>query len=232
MSLIVCLCPGCDQVGNQQPAEPAPVTKQASDERGQGVTNLTIDQSSQEEVPASPTSPPIVAAARNQIGKTVVYDGAYVGLGYPNGDVPIERGVCTDVVVRALRDAHGIDLQKLVHEDMKANFAQYPTIWGLTRPDKNIDHRRVPNLQTFFKRQGYELTTGRRASDFEPGDLVTCTVGGNRPHIMVVSDTKTADGRPKVIHNIGRGVAEEDSLLDFPITGHYRVRLADDNAPG
>lgn len=229
MSLAACLCPGCDQAVNQQPAEPTPDAKRISDERGHEVTNLTIDQSSQEEAPASPTSPPIVAAARNQIGKTMIYDGAYVGLEYPKGDVPIERGVCTDVVVRALRDAHGIDLQQLVHEDMKANFAQYPTIWGLNRPDKNIDHRRVPNLQTYFKRAGYSLEVSDNPGDYQPGDLVTCTVGGNRPHIMIVSDKKNSAGVPLVIHNIGRGAQEEDRLLDFSLTGHYRVKVGPQN---
>jgi hypothetical protein len=174
--------------------------------------------------PATSPSPPLVAAAQNQIGKTTIYDGAYVGLSYPGGDVPIERGVCTDVVVRALREAHEMDLQQLVHVDMKTNFSKYPNIWGLSRPDKNIDHRRVPNLQTYFKRKGYQLETGREASDFIPGDLVTCTVGGNRPHIMIVSNKTSAAGLPLVIHNIGRGAVEEDRLFDFPLTGHYRVQ--------
>lgn len=167
---------------------------------------------------------PLIAAALDQIGKTTVYDGAYVGLSYPGGDVPIERGVCTDVVVRALRGAYSMDLQQLVHEDMKANFAKYPRNWGLTRPDKNIDHRRVPNLQMYFKRQGYQLETGSEASDFKQGDLVTCTVGGNRPHIMIVSNKASPSGVPLVIHNIGRGAVEEDRLFDFSITGQYRVK--------
>lgn len=170
--------------------------------------------------------PKIVDAARKQIGVTRSYDPAYTAIGYPNGDVPREKGVCTDVVIRALRDGLSKDLQKLVHEDMKAGFGSYPKIWGLKRPDRNIDHRRVPNLRRYFERKGYELKlpAGQDASRFQPGDLVTCTVAGNLPHIMIVSDRKTAGGRPLMIHNIGSGALEEDVLFAFPLTGHYRLR--------
>ena len=229
--LLICSLVGCDE----QAVRDSPGT----DELPSGVRDKpAAEQDKDEPVERPPVesaakpSPPIVAAARDQIGKTTTYDGAYVGLVYPGGDVPIERGVCTDVVIRALRTAHGTDLQKLVHEDMKTNFAQYPTIWGLTRPDRNIDHRRVPNLQTYFKRAGYHLGISDNPNDYQPGDLVTCTVGGNRPHIMVVSDKKNSTGVPLVIHNIGRGTQEEDRLFEFPLTGHYRVRSADDSAPG
>lgn len=163
--------------------------------------------------------------ARRQIGVTVEYDSAYVGLAYPGGDVPEERGVCTDVVIRALR-LLDFDLQKEVHEDMKRNFAAYPKYWGLKRPDKNIDHRRVPNLQTFFKRRGWGLPVSRNAADYKPGDLVTCLVGDSLPHIMIVSDRRNEAGIPLVIHNIGVGTEEEDCLFTFPLTGHYRVRLS------
>ena len=166
---------------------------------------------------------PIVRAARSQIGKTTSYDPSYVGLSYPGGDVPLEKGVCTDVVIRALRGAVHLDLQKLVHEDMKIEFSAYPNIWGLKKPDPNIDHRRVPNLKTYFNRRGFSLPVTRRADDYLAGDLVTCTVGRNLAHIMVVSDKKTSDGVPFVIHNIGSGTKEEDRLFEFPITGHYRV---------
>ena len=166
---------------------------------------------------------PIVRAARSQIGKTTSYDPSYVGLSYPGGDVPLEKGVCTDVVIRALRGAVHLDLQKLVHEDMKIDFSAYPNIWGLKKPDPNIDHRRVPNLKTYFNRRGFSLPVTRRADDYLAGDLVTCTVGRNLAHIMVVSDKKTSDGVPFVIHNIGSGTKEEDRLFEFPITGHYRV---------
>jgi uncharacterized protein YijF (DUF1287 family) len=145
-------------------------------------------------------------------------------LAYPNGDLPIENGVCTDVVIRALRDAFKIDLQKLVHEDMKAAFSAYPTIWGLKKPDPNIDHRRVPNLKTYFNRRGFPLPVTRLAADYLAGDLVTCTVGRNLAHVMIVSDKKTARGVPLVIHNIGSGTKEENRLFDFPITGHYRIK--------
>lgn len=164
----------------------------------------------------------IVTAARKQVGVTLSYEPAYVVLDYPGGDVPRESGVCTDVVIRALRDGLAKDLQKLVHEDMKANFSAYPKNWGLSRPDKNIDHRRVPNLQAFFKRRGCSLPVTKEAADYQPGDLVTCTVPPNLPHVMIVSDKKTADGIPLVIHNIGRGAQEENRLFDFPLTGHYR----------
>ena len=170
-----------------------------------------------------PPASPIVTAARSQVGQTVIYDPAYVGLAYPGGDVPIEKGVCTDVVIRALRDAVNMDLQKLVHEDMKASFHEYPVIWGLKKPDRNIDHRRVPNLKTYFERQGYSVPVTKKKEDYIPGDLVTCTVNRNLPHIMIVSDKKGQDGAPLVIHNIGKGTKEENRLFEFPITGHYRI---------
>lgn len=168
----------------------------------------------------------IVEAARAQIGVTVRYDPAYVTLSYPGGDVPADGGVCTDVVIRALRSALEMDLQRLVHEDMKAGFANYPKNWGLKRPDRNIDHRRVPNLRTWFKRKGYEvpLPDAGAAGSFQPGDIVTCTVPPNLPHVMIVSDRKSAAGRPLVIHNIGGGTREEDRLTDFPLTGLYRLK--------
>ncbi len=167
---------------------------------------------------------PIVIAARNQIGKTLYYDSAYTSLSYPNGDVPIEKGVCTDVVIRALRDAMNMDLQKLVHEDMNVAFSKYPNIWGLKKPDSNIDHRRVSNLKTYFERQGYSLDVTQEKDNYLPGDLVTCTVGQNQPHIMIVSDRKGPDDIPLVIHNIGRGTQEENRLFEFPLTGHYRIK--------
>lgn len=165
----------------------------------------------------------VVTSARDQIGKTIRYDPAYRALSYPGGDIAIESGVCTDVVIRALRNSIEMDLQKLVHEDMKANFALYPKIWGLKKPDKNIDHRRVPNLQTYFKRQGWSLPVTKNPKDYQPGDLVTCTVPPRLPHIMIVSDQKNARGIPLIIHNIGSGTKEEDRLFEFPLTGHYRM---------
>ncbi len=172
------------------------------------------------------TGEKLVISARKQIGVTVSYDPAYTALAYPNGDVPDDRGVCTDVVIRAMRVGLEKDLQKLVHEDMRGNFAVYPKNWSLARPDRNIDHRRVPNLKTWFKRQGYQLplTEARDPAKFLPGDLVTCTVPPHLPHIMIVSDRKSEAGVPLVIHNIGGGTREEDRLFEFPLTGHYRVK--------
>jgi uncharacterized protein YijF (DUF1287 family) len=124
-----------------------------------------------------------------------------------------------------LRDAYDYDLQKSVHEDMKRSFSDYPQIWGLNRPDKNIDHRRVPNLQTFFKRNGWSLPVSSQRTDFEPGDIVTCIVPPNLPHIMIVSDTLGDDNIPLIIHNIGNGTKEENRLFEFELTGHYRISL-------
>jgi uncharacterized protein YijF (DUF1287 family) len=164
-----------------------------------------------------------VDAARIQIGKTVMYDSRYQVLDYPNGDIPMDRGVCSDVVIRAMRSSLKLDLQKLVHEDIQSNFSRYPRRWGLTQPDKNIDHRRVPNLRTYFERSGWSLEISDKAEDYRPGDIVTCIVPPHRPHIMIVSDKKNREGIPFVIHNIGSGVQEEDRLFEFEITGHYRV---------
>ncbi|MCP5537068.1 MAG: DUF1287 domain-containing protein [Akkermansiaceae bacterium] len=166
----------------------------------------------------------IVNAARTQIGQTTEYDPAYVALDYPNGDIDIRKGVCTDVVIRALRKSRKMDLQQLVHDDMRANFSRYPRVWGLKRTDKNIDHRRVPNLQTYFQRRGWSLAISKNKTDYQPGDLVTCTVAGKLPHIMIVSDVNDSSGTPMVIHNIGGGAREEARLFEFPITGHYRIK--------
>ncbi|OWJ64687.1 DUF1287 domain-containing protein [Inquilinus limosus] len=164
----------------------------------------------------------LAAAAEAQIGVTVTYDPAYARLAYPGGDVPRDRGVCTDVVIRAYRDAFGIDLQRLVHEDMRANFARYPRAWGLSRPDPNIDHRRVPNLQVFFRRRGRALPADAAPAGFAEGDLVTQMLPGNLPHIAVVTGRAGPSGAPLVVHNIGGGARREDRLLDFPVTGRYR----------
>jgi len=154
--------------------------------------------------------------------QVVRYDPTYFRLNYPNGDVPSDRGVCTDVVIRAYRK-FGIDLQKEVHEDMKAHFAKYPKIWGLSRPDKNIDHRRVPNLMTFFTRHGVVKQITAVAKDYLPGDIVCWNLGGTVTHIGIVSKKKSADGqRYLIVHNIGGGQVVEDCLFNFKIIGHYR----------
>lgn len=177
-------------------------------------------------VPANADTPfaqQTVTAASAQIGVTTGYDPAYVSLSYPQGDLPRRTGVCTDVVIRALRDAHGIDLQERVHRDMKANFASYPKNWGLKRPDTNIDHRRVPNLRHYFERQGASLPITSDPSRYAAGDIVSWNLPGNLTHIGIVSDTRLADGAPLIIHNIGQGAREENILFVFEITGHYRL---------
>jgi uncharacterized protein YijF (DUF1287 family) len=166
----------------------------------------------------------LVEAARKQIGVTKIYDPAYIRLAYPGGDVPPERGVCTDVVIRAYRTAFGLDLQKHVHEDMKANFAAYSRNWDMKAPDTNIDHRRVLNLAAYFKRKGLALPVSEGFGDYQPGDLVTQMLPGNLPHIVIVSSAVSTEvpGRPLVIQNIGQGAKEDDTLFEFPRTGHYR----------
>ncbi len=166
----------------------------------------------------------IVRAAHRQIGVTTSYDPAYKVIPYPNGDISPETGVCSDVVIRAFRSGPGIDLQELVHEDMKLNFKKYPRKWGLKAPDANIDHRRVENLMTYLSRQGYSVPVSGKAADYRAGDLIACIVPPNLPHIMIVSDRRNGSGRPLIIHNIGSGVKEEDRLFEFPITGHYRIK--------
>jgi len=182
---------------------------------------LWAHTSNADQIPIDPAR--LIAAARAQIGVTTVYDPAFVKLTYPGGDIPRDRGVCTDVVIRAYRDAFGLDLQQLVHDDMAANFQLYPTRWGLNAPDASIDHRRVLNLRVYFTRMGAELTVSTNPAGYAPGDLVTQELPGNLPHIVIVSDTKSSDGiRPLVIQNIGRGTALDDTLFAYKITGHYR----------
>ena len=159
--------------------------------------------------------------AKKQIGVTVGYDPTYRKLEFPRGDVPQETGVCTDVVIRAYR-LQNIDLQQLVNVDMKSNWSRYPKTWGLKSTDKNIDHRRVPNLETFFERHGQTLSTIDKSS-FRAGDIVTWRLpNGNLPHTGIVSDNVAADGTPLIIHNIGRGTQEENILFAFPIHKHFR----------
>lgn len=154
----------------------------------------------------------------------VHYDPTYFRLDYPNGDVPSDKGVCTDLVIRAYRKL-GIDLQKEVHEDMKANFSKYPKSWGLSAPDKNIDHRRVPNLMTFFARHGNTEAITTNPNDYFPGDIVCWNLGGAVTHIGIVVTKKSADRQRYLIaHNIGDGQVLEDCLFRFKIIGHYKYR--------
>ena len=166
----------------------------------------------------------LVEAARERLNHVVLYDGAYQVIDYPMGDVAANRGVCTDVIIRAYRQL-GIDLQQRVHEDMSQHFSLYPDHWGLSRPDSNIDHRRVPNLEVFFSRHGQSLPTSLDPADYQPGDVVSWRLSGSgRPHIGVVSDEHATSGNPKIIHNIGWGPQHDDMLFDHPITGHFRYQ--------
>ena len=167
---------------------------------------------------ADPKPARLITRARDQIGVTLTYDGAYVALDYPGGDVPRDRGVCIDVVIRAYRDAFTFDFQEKIHKDMAANFNAYPKRWGLTRTDRNIDHRRVPNVETWLKRQGHELP----ASDWQPGDLITCRVAGSLPHIGILSSLRDRKGRYKAIHNIGRGTREDSRIWAYGDQRRFR----------
>jgi hypothetical protein len=164
----------------------------------------------------------MLAAAQAQVGVTVRYAPAYQSLEFPGGDVPIDRGVCTDVLIRALR-AVDVDLQLEVNRDMRANFDAYPDIWGLTRPDPNIDHRRVPNLERYLQRHGKRLPTSDDPARFQAGDFVSWRLETGQPHIGIVSNSRSADGRRYlIIHNIGNGVEVEDVLFEWKMTGHFR----------
>lgn len=177
-------------------------------------------------IPARIEMPPadvrirLAAAARAQVGVTRSYDPSYVRLAYPGGDVPVDRGVCADVVVRACR-AVGWDLQVTVHDDMAVQFDRYPTRWGLRRPDANIDHRRVLNLMTWFDRQGWSIPITAQAADYQAGDIVAWDLGQGLTHIGIV--VPNVQGRPSIVHNIGQGAQHEDVLFSWPQIGHYRM---------
>jgi uncharacterized protein YijF (DUF1287 family) len=172
-------------------------------------------------------------AALERTKHNITYDGSYYAIAYPGGDVPKNIGVCTDVIIRSYR-ALGVDLQRLVHEDMSTNFHLYPKIWGLKRPDTNIDHRRVPNLKVFFTRHGSSLPISDKAEAYQPGDIVTWNIANlwrstplskqSIPHIGIVSNERSELGVPLIIHNIGWGVKLEDMLFSYKITGHYRYK--------
>jgi uncharacterized protein YijF (DUF1287 family) len=171
---------------------------------------------------SSPNLKRLIDGAIEQVGITTSYDPSYQRLQYPNGDVAIETGVCSDVIVRAFRKA-SIDLQKDVHEDMKGSFSSYPTKWGLNGTDANIDHRRVPNLQTFLARKGKQVATTGSADTFSPGDVVTWDLGGGVDHVgIVVNVWFKPSQRYLIVHNIGAGAQMQDVLFAWKITGHYR----------
>jgi len=161
-------------------------------------------------------------AAISLTADKVSYDPSYFVIGYPMGDVPPDKGVCTDVVIRSYRKL-GIDLQRKVHEDMATHFSLYPKIWNRKRTDTNIDHRRVPNLQVFFSRFGKSFPVTENPVDYKTGDLVTWIIGGKFPHIGIVTERKSSDGRRRlIVHNVGAGQVLEDCLFSYPVTGHYR----------
>ena len=163
-------------------------------------------------------------AAISIIDASIDYDPSYIAIKYPNGDVPANKGVCTDVIIRSYRKLN-IDLQKEVHEDIKANFSKYPNLkkWGLKKPDTNIDHRRVPNLEIFFKRKGTKLYVSTNAMDYKTGEIVTWMINGKLPHIGIVTNKKSADGnRPLLVHNVGSGQVLEDCLFSYKIVGHFK----------
>jgi uncharacterized protein YijF (DUF1287 family) len=205
-----------------RPAQPQ-LQAQTTSRPASAASTATAEPSSALRIPEreSPKARKLAEAAARQVGRTTGYDASYVQLDYPGGDVPVSTGVCSDVVVRAFRDV-GVDLQVRVHEDMAEHFSAYPKRWGLTRPDRNIDHRRVPNLQTYFSRRGQSRKVTRRGADYWPGDVVTWSLSG-LPHIGIVARTPAPDGtRFLVTHNIGAGTQTEDVLFAYPITGHYR----------
>lgn len=168
----------------------------------------------------------LVAAAMRQIGVTLAYDPGYAKIGFPGGDEPRERGVCTDVVIRAYRDAFGLDLQAQVNADMRGHFSKYLKLWGLPGPDANIDHRRAPNLRAFFARMGASLPASVNFDEYRPGGLVAHALPDGRPHIVIVAESQARSGAPAVNHNIGAGVRLEDTLSEFKITGRYRYAPA------
>jgi len=164
------------------------------------------------------------ASAKERTQHMVIYNGDYRKISYPNGDVPKMYGVCSDLIIRSYRKI-GIDLQKNVHQDMLSAFEKYPKFWGLTKPDSNIDHRRVPNLQTYFTRHGISLKVSNNPKSYQTGDIVTWMISGKLPHIGIVVDSRSSDGkRPMIVHNIGWGPKMDDMLFDYPITGHYRYQ--------
>ncbi len=178
-----------------------------------------LPEQKQEKTPKSEKK--LVTAALSIIDDEVIYKPAYVIIPYPNGDVPAKTGVCTDVIIRTYRKI-GIDLQQEVHNDMKNNFNEYPKTWHLNTTDTNIDHRRVPNLEVFFTRKGKKLAITQNPEDYKPGEIVTWMINNKLPHIGIVTDKKSSDGkRPLIVHNVGSGQVLEDCLFSYQIVGHF-----------
>lgn len=179
-----------------------------------GVAEATLKTSFEEK---------LSAAAISIVDPNIIYTPSYVSIKYPNGDVPAKTGVCTDVVIRAYRKL-GVDLQKEVHDDLKANFSKYPNLkkWGLKKPDTNIDHRRVPNLEVFFTRKGQKLSVSKNAKDYKTGEMVTWMINGKLPHIGIITHKKSPNGNPMIVHNVGGGQVLEDCLFSYEIVGHFK----------
>lgn len=185
---------------------------------------LTNESKAQLQTANKPFATKLSDAAIAIIDPNVIYDPSYFGIKYPNGDIPKNKGVCTDVIIRAYRKL-GIDLQKKVHEDMKSHFYKYPNLkkWGMTKTDTNIDHRRVPNLEIFFERKGTKLTVSKNASEYKTGEIVTWLINNKLPHIGIVTNRKSKDGkRNLIVHNVGNGQVLEDCLFKYEIVGHYK----------
>src|SRR5574343_868765 len=195
------------------------------------LTLLTFLTCSQKEIEQNNAEPLLENTFENRLSEAalsiiddeVVYTPNYVAIKYPNGDVPAKTGVCTDVVIRTYRKL-GIDLQKEVHEDLKANFSKYPNLkkWGLKKPDTNIDHRRVPNLEVFFTRKGQKLSVTQNPSDYKTGEIVTWMINGKLPHIGIITHKKSSYGHPMIVHNVGNGQVLEDCLFRYEVVGHFK----------
>ena len=188
------------------------------------ISFLTTESKRQLQTANKPFTTKLSDAAIAIINPNIIYDPSYFAIKYPNGDVPKNKGVCTDVIIRAYRKL-GIDLQKEVHEDMKSHFSLYPNLkkWGMTKTDTNIDHRRVPNLEVFFERKGIKLSVTENGADYKTGEIVTWMINGKLPHIGIITNKKSTDGqRNLIVHNVGYGQVLEDCLFDYKIVGHFK----------
>ena len=188
------------------------------------ISFLTTESKRQLQTANKPFTTKLSDAAIAIINPNIIYDPSYFAIKYPNGDVPKNKGVCTDVIIRAYRKL-GIDLQKEVHEDMKSHFSLYPNLkkWGMTKTDSNIDHRRVPNLEIFFERKGTKLAISKNANDYKTGEIVTWLINNTLPHIGIITNRKSTDGkRNLIVHNVGNGQVLEDCLFSYTIVGHYK----------
>ena len=188
------------------------------------ISILTTESEGKLQTTNKPFTTKLSDAAIAIINPNIIYDPSYFSIKYPNGDVPKNKGVCTDVIIRSYRKL-GIDLQKEVHEDMKSHFSQYPNLkkWGMTKTDSNIDHRRVPNLEIFFERKGTKLPISKKANDYKTGEIVTWLINNTLPHIGIITNRKSTDGmRNLIVHKVGNGQVLEDCLFSYTIVGHYK----------